>query len=956
MNRAAAPARLWPALGCVLCFVSGISAAIDFAALLDQRWETSYYQIQQEMSRYPKVSDGGDMRRVWSSEAGPVDVILRRTQALLDEIDAMPTAPSMDSFRQQLNTYTSQAAGNATNKALFKNICALRREIAMSNPLIDFDSLIFCAFESGKPQFHSQQLAFYAKNDPGAGLYMVSGFKGASPVVKDMLENAVVTGGEFQGKKLVNSAWGGKAGYFTPTLHYDAKKMMFAWAPYAADVDWSNGGRMNPDAKFRVFEMNLDGSNLRPIGNHVDPWDDYDPLYLPNGRILIVSDRHNGGQRCGPSAISGNMYTMKPDGSDFYRISWHETNERNPTMTNDGQIVYSRWDYIDRHAYSSQSMWLMNPDGSNPRAWHGMYTEDDKPFHPISECHVMPIPNTTGKFVAIEAGHHYAYLGNLVVIDINKRARYEEQIRWFWPGWRLMGDQGHFNESERYKVNKRMFTTPRPLSEDYVIVCEFSEILLVDKFRNEIMLFDTEPLFNIKVASPIPVKPTTPPPVIQPVTYQGERRAQSPRAVISVMNVYESDFDWPQGTKITHLRICQILGRPKEPWNTRRNVWLGWSDGALLKAVIGTVPVEDDGSAYFEAPIEREIFFQAVDSTGMAVQSMLSGTYVHPGEHLTCIGCHEDKWTAAEPGYTPKALQRAPSTIAPEVDGSMPLTYHRLAKPVFESRCQPCHENNYAEGAIRFDYWDKNKVCSNNSGGEGWAVGDLEDYITYYNAAYDKAYCARDDGRGPTNVGLFLGFPGNPRSRSIAGNIGARACSLLSYIDGSHKNVDLSYEEFHRITLWLDLNAQEMGTYEINADDPMTGEVRQRQEAGEIVWPEWEGGSGVDPNNPTGVQLEYCTTCTTPYKRVPVERATVRSAPFLRIRNGALVAANLPNGRVEIAILSLSGRVVARRVLNGHRRTSPVSIPVSARSAGMYVVSVNSSRQRWSSTVALSEH
>lgn len=131
------------------------------------------------------------------------------------------------------------------------------------------------------------------------------------------------------------------------------------------------------------------------------------------------------------------------------------------------------------------------------------------------------------------------------------------------------------------------------------------------------------------------------------------------------MDIYESDFDWPTPRpKITHLRICQVLGRPKRrPWNTRRNVWLGWSDGALLKAVIGTVPVEDDGSVYFEAPIEREIFFQAVDSTGMAVQSMLSGTYVHPGEHLSCIGCHEDKWTAAAPGHTPTALKRPPSTI-----------------------------------------------------------------------------------------------------------------------------------------------------------------------------------------------------------------------------------------------------------------------------------------------------
>ena len=154
-----------------------------------------------------------------------------------------------------------------------------------------------------------------------------------------------------------------------------------------------------------------------------------------------------------------------------------------------------------------------------------------------------------------------------------------------------------------------MFRTPVPLSEDYVIVCEFSEIPLVDTFRNEILLFDAEPFFKIRVASPVPVKATPMPPGVASRTFQGKRRPLAPKATIAVMNVYESDFEWPKDTRITHLRICQIIGRPKLPWGTKRNVHIGWSDGALIKFVIGTVPVEPDGSAYFEAPIEREIYF-----------------------------------------------------------------------------------------------------------------------------------------------------------------------------------------------------------------------------------------------------------------------------------------------------------------------------------------------------------
>lgn len=944
--------RTWraiPALA-VLCLTAvnvaalTFPATVDFPTWLDTRWETSFFQIQQEMSRYPKVAPGGDMRRIWTSDAGPVDVVIRRTQALLDELKVMPTAPSMTAYESQLATYRSQASGNASNLSLFKQVCSLRRQVAMSNPLLDFEDIIFTGFGSWQDMFHSAHQGLYAKADAGAGLYRVSGFKGTEPVVTDMLEHAVVQNGRYAGKILSNQnpEWGGKATFQTPELSFDSTEIMFAWCENTPNVKYPSGlVTFNLEHMFRIFAMDLDGSNLRPLADHTTSYNDYDPTYLPNGRILFVSDRHNGGQRCGSVAVSGNMYTMKPDGSDLIRITWHETNERCPTLTNDGQIVYSRWDYIDRHAYSSQCMWLVNPDGSNPRAWHGMYMEDDKPFHPISETDVMPIPGTYGKFVAIEAGHHDSYYGNLVVIDINKRARYEEQIRWFWPGWRLKGDQGWVGEAERYKKSMRDLTTPVPLSEDYVIACEYSEILLLDKFRNEVLLFDAEPLFVEKQAgfgavSPIPVKTRPVPPTIETVTYQGERRAGAPKAVISVMNVYETDTPFPQGTRITHLRICQLLGKPKLPWNGKRNIWQGWSDGALLKAVLGTVPVEEDGSVYFEAPIEREIFFQAVDSTGMAVTSMLSGTYVHPGEHLTCIGCHEDKWTAAEPGYTPRALQRAPSKITPDVDGSCPLTYARLAKPVFEDNCVSCHAKN--ANAPSFEYWDTTRTCNNGEGRDGPAVGELEKYITYYNAAYENAYCAKSG-----SAALYLGKPGVARSRSIPYEIGARASpDFLAHLGPSHHDVQLTQEEFHRVTLWLDLNAQELGSYSMEADDIA------RQRAGEVVWPEWPGGSGLDPLNPTGVQPDGEVVAAHP--RYQVHEAMQQ--PRIRPVAGRVHVTNLPSGRTEVLVLGLSGRVIARDILDGPGGGSAV-IELSPHAAGTYVVSVRGRGSSYQRTLAL---
>lgn len=965
-----------------VCMLAGVAFSPAFAAWetenqstwLSKRWDASYKKVSEQLSDGQRAAAGSDQARIWRTDGGEVDVILRRTEALLKAIEDIPGAPSMSSLKSELSSLKQQAEGNAGSRTLFIKVCEVRREIAMKNPLLDFDSLMFAGYESVKPQFHSQQMAWYAKDDPGAGLYLVRGYKGTSPQVKDLLESATVTNGEFAGERLSNknSKWQGHASFFTPDLSFDAKSVMFAWAPWACNKNWSGPvGKYSKEGTHRIFGMDLDGSNLRQLVDHPQGefgkyYDTYDPCFLPSGRILFVSDRHNGGQRCGPSAVSGSFYTIKGDGTDLYRISWHETNVRRPVVANDGRIVFSRWDYIDRQAYSAQSFWIMNPDGTDPRAPHGNYIEDDKPFHPISETDIRPVPNTSGKFMGIEGGHHTAYRGNLVVIDIDKRAKHEQQIRFFWPHWHMGGDNPGINESARFTKSRRNFKMPWPLSEEFVIAVEYSEILLLDAFGNEVLLFDCEPLFDIHAGYPIPVKKRPKPAPVEVRTHRGERREQArsagqlPKATISVMDVYESDFDWPTPRpKITHLRICQILGRPKNPWNTHRNVYLGWSDGALIKHVIGTVPVEEDGSAYFEAPVEREIFFQAVDSTGMAVQSMLSSTWVQPGEHLSCLGCHEDKWTASPPSHEPAALQRAPSQITPDVVGSYPLTYHRLVKqPVFDQKCAPCHQEKNV--GISFDYWNKGvSSCTDNSGdrGPGWDAGDLQDYVVYYGAAYGMnpdIYCYKDNNHEGM---LQLGFPGfqdpltgKHRSRSIPMQIGARRCELLDVVrqHESRGKVDLSYEEFHRITLWMDLNCQEMGTYEL------TDEARRRQEAGEAVWPSWKE-SGMDPNNPTGVQKDGDFWAGQEGVVDSFQDIGVRSGPHgdgivnpaIAFRQNQIVLRGLPSRPVTVVLCDVSGRVLRQRALPEVRNRGIVSCTVEGLTPGTYLTRIEAAGKQW---------
>ncbi len=108
----------------------------------------------------------------------------------------------------------------------------------------------------------------------------------------------------------------------------------------------------------------------------------------------------------------------------------------------------------------------------------------------------------------------------------------------------------------------------------------------------------------------------------------------------------------------------QVLPKSTPAANNPR---IGFGDQSLARIPLGVVPVEKDGSVYFQAPVGKAIYFQLLDKTGMAVQSMRSVTYVHPGEQMSCVGCHEDKGRAPWADSRPAALRRGPSELKPEV-------------------------------------------------------------------------------------------------------------------------------------------------------------------------------------------------------------------------------------------------------------------------------------------------
>jgi hypothetical protein len=678
---------------------------------------------------------------------------------------------------QQLDT--AKNVPEDVRRDLYLRTRRLVRKIAFCNPLLDFDKILFVKRHDPGGLYHMVHQYYGFCANPGGGLFVLCDPFTDDPKVVDLLETSVVRRGRLAGRELEPGT------FLSPDLSFDGRSILFAYTQGAADgIEWS------PKASFHIFRVNADGSDLTQLTD--GPWNDFDPCFLPNGRIVFISERRGGYLRCGGSAPpydspTYTLHSMDASGNDIICLSYHETQEWHPSVDNNGMLVYTRWDYVDRDTNVAHHIWNCYPDGRNPRSYHGNYPVR-RESRPWMEMSIRAIPDSN-KYVATAAAHHGLAFGSLVLIDyrpLDDNAT--SQVERITP-------DVPFPESEGGKANIRQqmaYGTAWPLGEDdYLCVYDRQAqnrgIYWIDRFGNRELLY-RDPA--IACLSPIPLRPRHRPPALPERTTQTAAAQREPdaaeRATVTVMNVYDSDFAWPDGTKITDLRVIQVLPKTTPPVDQPR---IGVATETNARAVLGTVPVESDGSAYFAAPAGKLIYFQALDERGMAVQTMRSGTYLHVGESLSCQGCHEPKHRPPhQPRRVPLAMQRPPSAIQPDVEGSNPFNYPRLVQGVLDRHCATCHQEKKAvdlSGEIAGDY--------------GWTK-------SYDNLAWKYGSYFRVS-NGSINSGIHGG------SRSIAGQVGARASGLLEYLDKRHYGVDLPPEDFHRITLWLDCNSEFYGAY-----------------------------------------------------------------------------------------------------------------------------------------------
>ncbi len=712
---------------------------------------------------------------------------LRNAIRALEETD-----PSLKRYRQELHGIEDRFARMALPidsrevEALTSAFRRLRHAVLVThNPLIGTDKLLFVK------RYTYQSSHYYTDYIDGCCFY------GGNLCILSLSDGTV--------QELVPCLEGGIFGRFD--LSYDAKRIVF---------DYKAQDREG----FRLYEVGVDGAGLRQLtfpppdekeriekyaqphrtpgpGPYYHQTDDMHPCYLPDGGICFVSTRCERGILCdGPDILTTTaLYRIDSDGSDMRLLSQTPVSEEVPTVTDDGRILYTRWEYVDKGGSAVKCLWAMRPDGSCSIEIYG----NDHAFP--SFYNGREVPGMPYLFTSIGGPHMPLGVGTVLLIDTNQPITERTPMTYITPEIDIRDEWGYRNlENGRWISTRKgpLFDDPFPLSDDFFLVSYNPDKDVEDKSAYGLYLLDAfgnrELIYNDKEMScflPFPLKPRKKPGVIPShVDPDGDR---DDRATVVMTDVY-SGLDNVKRGDVAYIRVMEDIARP---WSSRR-FWGGDTHGqqhAVIskwththaKVVHGVVPVEKDGSAHFTVPADANIFFQALDKDFMEIQRMRTFVNFRPGEKRSCIGCHEPLNLAPDVRY-PIAMGKEPIDPKPQPgdDGPRPVYYSQDVQPMLDRHCVRCHDG-------------KNEETDLVLTGEP---------TTLFNRSYEEIV----DGNLVRVVREIRSKMGDV-AKTHSYTWGSHASRLVDALRKGHYDVALSRGEFVRLVTWVDANAPYYGSF-----------------------------------------------------------------------------------------------------------------------------------------------
>jgi len=662
--------------------------------------------------------------------------------------------------------------------AVFRTMKAERMKFLSGQSALDFDSILI---NRNPPPGYShngdQHLGRHSRL--GKGLTILTDWKSGTPKVKTILEGKMPPGS-----------------YRNPDLSYDGKRVLFAFCDHTEQE--------TRHRRFFIYEAAIDGSWVRQLtGTKRDKfqtWDnratvlieDNDPCYLPDGGIVFISSRCQSFGRChgGRYNPAWNLHRCDKDGNNIKQLSFGNENEVEPSVLNDGRIVFTRWEYTNRHEMWFHKLWWCRPDGTSVAHFFG---NDMIVPHQFLEASAIA---GTHKVVCTAQGHHSYNTGTTVVIDTNIDENGEHAIKHITPETPYSETKGWPNPH---------YSHPYPLTEDLFLVSRANHpvhnqgryppaadraIYLIDSFGGRDKIYEDPEVASF---SPIPVRPRKRPPVLPSMLPPSAELY----GIVALQNAYltrkEND---PNGIiKPGMIKAIRINALGVQPRASRVSCTMTVPND-LPKKVLGTVPVSEDGSAVFRVPANVSLQVQTLDKNGMAILTEKSLFYMQPGERRSCVGCHEAVGTTPPMKTVARMSRMKPVDLTPSAGPQYRggMSFARTVQPVLDRYCIKCHGLEKTEKKVNLMYVKTGRYPNSlmeivkrgdhRIGDKGYSGGRYKGTNVTYNISHPRHFFAW--------------------SNSVA--------QKLANGDKHHKKlIDIDRESYMRIIEWLDLNGQCFG-------------------------------------------------------------------------------------------------------------------------------------------------
>lgn len=566
------------------------------------------------------------------------------------------------------------------------------------------------------------------------------------------------------------------------------------------DLDWDAQRLLftqSTPATWRIREIGIDGSGLRDLSPMPEDVHCFDACRLPDGGIVFGSTATFQSVPCwhGLKRVT-NLYRMDADGSHLRQLCFDQDHDLHPVVLANGQVMYSRWDYTGISHIFLRMLMAMNPDGTGQRAVYGSNS-----WFPNALYFPRELPGRPCRFVCILSGYHGPHrMGQLVIVDSSRGGKEDEGIV-----QRLSGE----GQPVRRMVHDNLvqndwpkFLTPFPLDASHILVsAQFAPdapwtLCLADTF-DTLAVLHTDP--DYALLEPVPLAPRPRPPAIPPRVdlarsdaqvylqdvYTGPGLAGVPRGTVKALRLVAYHFGY------LNMAGPDKVGRGG-PWEVMR--------------IVGTVPVEEDGSAFFRVPANTPLAFQALDADGRAVQLMRSWYTAMPGETVACAGCHEPPPQAA-PSVMAAAARRAPRDLTPWRGPARGFDFAREVQPVLDRHCAGCHDGarpglpdlrreELVQGykGLPGSRLDTDRLHPSMRA----ETGGILRYTPAYEALVPRV----------RRVGIE-----DDVSMLVPGEYHAGTSPLIQMLQRGHHGVTLAAEDWDRLVTWIDLNAPCHGTW-----------------------------------------------------------------------------------------------------------------------------------------------